>query len=128
MYCCISGEIPIIDKSDQRKQIVHDQSYEIFQYLNDDNSHCLEGEKPILWIKNQSDINSLEQIKTNLCSYLSGYNMSAWMCDIKYPCGMCKIPNKTLLYLKGLCKYDRESLYDVVYYIDGLINNRPHFK
>ena len=127
LYFYNSGQIPFTDRTIQKRKIAHDQAFKIFKPLNGDNFQCLEGEKPVFWIRNQLS-NSSKQANTNQCFFMSGYNITTWYCNVGSPCGICKIPSKELLYLKGLCKHNMDAMYDFVYYVDGLVNNRPHFK
>ena len=46
---------------------------------------------------------------------------------MKFPCGICEIPEDKLIYLKGLCK-DSYDIFDMKYHVYGLKNNRPYFK
>ena len=47
-------------------------------------------------------------------------------CLKKFPCGICKISQNHMLYMKGICEKDLD-LYDTEYYIYGVKNNRPYF-
>ena len=40
-------------------------------------------------------------------------------CQREYPCGICKVPNDKLIFLKGLCKYGYD-IFDMRYYVHGL--------
>ena len=61
------------------------------------------------------------------CLYTYAGTSYATHCTKKWPCGICKISQDHILYLKGLC-IDDLDLYDVQYYVYGIKNNRPYFK
>ena len=61
------------------------------------------------------------------CAYIQGGKISPASCDGRSPCGICKIPEKKVLYLKGLCEDDND-FYDNQYYIHGSQNDRPFFQ
>ena len=61
------------------------------------------------------------------CAYIQGGKISPASCDGRSPCGICKIPEKKVLYLKGLCEDDNDW-YDNQYYIHGSQNDRPFFQ
>ena len=62
------------------------------------------------------------------CLYMFGKKILTQDCNENYPCGICKLPENQLIYMKGLCKDDRNNLYDVQYYAHGVINDRPYFR
>ena len=61
------------------------------------------------------------------CSYIYANTLFSSPCERKFPCGICKIPDDTLIYLKGFCEQGYD-IFDQQYYIYGLKNNRPYFK
>ena len=62
------------------------------------------------------------------CAYDFEGNPFTSSCGNNYPCGICDIPEDQLIYMKGLCKDDIASLYDVQYYVYGVHDERPRFK
>ena len=64
---------------------------------------------------------------SNNCAYFFGNKFVESKCQRKYPCGICKLPQDKLMYLKGLCEYGYD-VFDFQYYVYGLQNVRPYFK
>ena len=62
------------------------------------------------------------------CVYQKGGFMSHTQCSRSAACGICKIPSGKILYLKGLCEHDISNLYDIHYYVYGVIDKRPYFR
>ena len=61
------------------------------------------------------------------CAYIYGNTFYNSPCGRIYPCGICKVPEDTLIYLKGLCE-EAYDIFDLQYYVYGLKNNRPYFR
>ena len=68
-----------------------------------------------------------EEYNANACTYFKKNTFNHSPCQKKYPCGICKVPQEKLIYLKGLCEYGYD-IFDFQYYVHGLKNNRPYFK
>ena len=60
--------------------------------------------------------------------FVLGYKPTDFPCDATFPCGNCKLPKSKLLFLKGICANDIETLYDNQYYVFGIKNDRPYFR
>ena len=65
--------------------------------------------------------------KGSNCGYFYDNTFLSAYCQMKFPCGICEIPEDKLIYLKGLCK-DSYDIFDMKYHVYGLKNNRPYFK
>ena len=65
--------------------------------------------------------------ETHNCVYNFGGKPVTRGCRDAWPCGICRVSQTMLLYLKGLCQTDYE-VYDKKFYIFGLKNNRPYFR
>ena len=62
------------------------------------------------------------------CVYIdAGKYRTADCADKEGACGICRISQDKIIYLKGLCNVDLKK-YDIKYYIHGAKNNRPYFK
>ena len=61
------------------------------------------------------------------CIYFYENAFEKLSCQAKSPCGLCKVPENKVIYLKGLCQSGYDT-FDMKYYVDGLKNNRPYFK
>ena len=60
------------------------------------------------------------------CIYNFAGNPKPSNCHKKFPCGICKVSQNHMLYMKGICEKDLD-LYDTEYYVYGVKNNRPYF-
>ncbi len=51
-------------------------------------------------------------------------------CDVSFACGVCRLPPRLRLTMKGLCNEDstKEEKYDREYYIYGQKNGKPYFR
>ena len=74
-----------------------------------------------------SDINLKVPSETHNCVYNLGGKPITNGCTEAWACGICRVSQTMILYLKGLCKADYE-VYDKQFYIYGLKNNRPYFR
>ena len=61
------------------------------------------------------------------CAYIYANVLYNSPCNRKFPCGICKVPQEKLIYLKGLCEQGY-NIFDQKYFVHGLKNNRPYFK
>ena len=142
--------IPELTK--ENKKNVHKQGLKLFKAFNEtygEMDKCLLSEtKSVFWLGMKSVgegvqekwINALNpneefpkykykrQSSDQRCVYTLDGGIGHTRCTNGFPCGICTIPKGKILYMKGLCKDDISSNYDVTYYLDGLVNNRPHFK
>ena len=106
------------------------------QYFSDDvikvwlgnkrNSKTLEWYNP--YQQNQTFDLDIRQGPGQNCLYMFGKIALPQGCSDNFPCGICKLPENEVLYLKGLCKDDRHIFYDVQYYVHGVKNDRPYFR
>ena len=80
--------------------------------------------KPFLDLPEFTEVSSK---KHDHCAYFYGEIFSDAHCMKKFPCGICKVPEGKLIYLKGLCEYGYD-IFDFQYYVYGLQNVRPYFK
>lgn len=67
---------------------------------------------------------------SRFCGVALGNAFSNRHCDENFACGICSLPARGTLKLKGLCREDVEydRVYDIDYYVHGQMNGHPHFR
>ena len=72
-------------------------------------------------------LNIILPSEVNRCVFMVNSEYLTAECSFTGPCGICRLSEDQIIYLKGLCKQDYEHL-DEKFYIHGVINSRPYFK
>ena len=72
-------------------------------------------------------LNLLLPSQAHKCVSIDGGTYRTSKCISGGPCGICRMSQDKIIYLKGLCKNDFEH-FDIKFYIHGAKNNRPYFK
>ena len=143
----LNGYLPTITEHGKEENDAHYENFNIFQQIfrTDENKCFLSEDTVKVWLSIQKNLTTGEWFNpyqknqtVNLdfrnapgmdCSYLFGKKAQVQSCtDDNFPCGVCTLPENKILYMKGLCKDDRHNLYDVQYYVHGVMNNRPHIR
>ena len=143
----LQGYLPmVLDNESNEPKTVHDMNFKVFDLILKEKWHrCFRGDGGSIafWlgIKNLPSGNwanvyqlnqtvniNIKKYTNNSCLAIFGERVVPFSCDSPDICGICKLPQDMILYMKGICPTFAKRVYDIQYFIHGVKNDRPYFK
>ena len=129
-YCQrLDGTLPEVNENTSLEK-VHATVLERFVTTEPDDpfEECAAGDNLVTFWLNNSNVTMYADLSDEQCQYAFGNTMEVQPCTVKFPCGICKLPEGKRLIVKGMCEKDVEDSYDFDFGIYGTKDGKALFR